>query len=198
MDISSHLNNLGAAAAEEGRFNQAVDLLGKALDAKLATLAISDSGKSTQSRFVQASGLIQARASRNGKKNHESSFQSDFTSSGTFIYRRAFFIEIEERDEEDSVTRINNTTTVPPLCIIHSAILLYNLALIYHMKAGPKKHIHFLEKSSTLYRMALGLVKDVADSQSINLVDSRLVLAILNNLGEIYFEQIQFGVTTRL
>lgn len=195
MLYSSHLNNLGAAAIEVGAFALAMELLKEALDTKLSRISASPNSYNSEwsrHRLDRAQfELIQARKSKSGGDSSDSLMSGHSSASEAFIYRRAFFVEVDE-DEDGLRARYEDSVNVSPVCIIQSATLLFNLGLLYHMKAVRRRGSGWTEKSITMYKMALSLVKDVLDSSSGQMVDSRLVLAMLNNLGELYFEQGQY------
>lgn len=99
------------------------------------------------------------------------------------MYNRALVLSTEQDDFSLMVTHQHRT----------SAIILYNLALVHH-NIG----IHFgisaaLPHAVRLYEMALETI-----DQGANLVDvQKLLLAILNNMGNIYTHLFQYEDTQR-
>ncbi|KAI2499488.1 hypothetical protein MHU86_15008 [Fragilaria crotonensis] len=190
MDYSPHLNNLGAAAVEAGKFTLAIELMREALDAKLASISDSLNGPGHSERKNRRLDraefeLILDRTSKMDVDSPDFFMSSYCSESEAFLYRKAFFIVA---DDGWATTNEDSDNNVSPSCVIQSATLLFNLGLIYHMKAR-RKGTKFMEKSIVMYKMALGLLKDVLNSSSCHVVDARLTLALINNLGEIYFVQ---------
>jgi hypothetical protein len=195
MDYSPHLNNLGAAAVEAGKFTLAIELMREALDAKLASISDSLNGPSHSERSHYRLDraefeLILDRTSKMDADPHDLFTSSYCSESEAFLYKKAFFIVA---NDESATMNEDSDNNVSPSCVIQSATLLFNLGLIYHMKAR-RGGTDIIEKSIVMYKMALGMVKDVLNSSSCHEVDARLTLAIINNLGEIYFVQGQHEV----
>jgi tetratricopeptide (TPR) repeat protein len=196
MDYSADMNNLGAAAAEKGKLQLALQLLKEAVQAKVAHISDfsiriapnpkSQVNSSSESSFVH----LEADSFALGETSavNAAPINSRSSPSGAFLYKITFLIDSCKARVEGNT---NRTTALhaSPTYVIESASVLYNIGVIYHVKAGGRRNTVAMTKSIEMYKMALNLVKDVIDWNCCHLVDIRLVIAIINNLGEIYYEQ---------
>lgn len=214
MDYSAHLNNLGATALEKGDYDLAMQLLRRALDVKLANVVSGPSSSSSSAEYhpwypqideVQAAQLYQVVESakntllydyddRASPKQPSSSTSRD-SYTGGFVYEEAFVIEPAESSIFEAMSEPSSDQSVSPQCAARSATLLFNMGLLHHLKAPRTDQA--TNKALTLYGMALGLVKEILTSTEEEVVDSRLVVAILNNIGELHYEQSQFVLSKR-
>ena len=207
MGYSAQLNNLGAAAVEGGKYQLAFQLLKEALDAKMKnisnTLANPADQEVTQEQRRRRLDHANVQLNQVASSSHQSrdcdrgSKRLAPSCSGAFVYRTAFFI-VDAHQGQDIDMMPKSSRLAPPSYTIQTAILLFNFGLVYHLKretAGSSQLSH-VKNAVTVYKMALGLVKDVLNSSDgCNLVDSRLVIAIINNLGEIHYEQGQYQLS---
>jgi tetratricopeptide (TPR) repeat protein len=95
-------------------------------------------------------------------------------------------------------------------CVEQSATMLYNLALSHHLQGlnsngGIQEEI--ANKAITLYESALSLVSDLVNDaerqqarghQHNYNIDIRLIVACLNNIGQIHFEMGQYNLSEAL
>lgn len=111
-------------------------------------------------------------------------------SSGAFVYRKGFMLSPPAGEDESSGSTLEKFQRAMRKCAFESAFLLFNFGLVCHLRGDQIGYnTNQVKKAVKLYNMALGLVQDVLNSNGYLLLDSRLVIAILNNLGEIYYEQ---------
>lgn len=204
MDDSADMNNLGAAAAEKGNLLLALQLLKEAVQTKIAHISDSSLSQSV------AAAPTESQVNQNNSSRSEKSFvhlletkgfalretssvnaapaNSRRASSGAFVYKITFLCDTRNTHVEANMTR-TTALNASPAYVLESALVLYNIGIIYHVKAGGRRSTVAMSKSIEMYKMALNLVKDVIDWNYCHLVDIRLVIAIINNLGEIYYEQ---------
>ena len=209
MDYSAQLNNLGAAAAVGGNYQLALQLLKEALDAKMKNIS-----STCENTLLNAADQEATQEQRRRRLDHASSQLNQVTitshesgdcdtvsqklvpsCSGAFVYRTAFIVDTHQEQDIDMTTE--KSLHASPSYTIQTATLLFNIGLVYHLKretvGSRPSHV---KNAVTVYKMALGLLKDVLNSSNgCNMVDSRLVIAIINNLGEIHYEQGQYQLS---
>jgi len=196
MPYPYQLNNLAAAAVEEGNLSISAELFKEALDATLAKMTGNGSAmqnkqpinRHQRERLNGAAAILSRSFPRGDRKT--ASNPRNMSCSGAFIYRRAFMID---SDDAQDFYKTNPKTSehVSPACTMASATLLFNLGLTYHLKgeATSARSSQTFEHAAGFYEMALELIQCVFDAADNHTVNSRLVIAILNNLGEIYYER---------
>jgi hypothetical protein len=170
-------NNRGVAHFEDGGLPQAMALFRDALQCATA----SDTTPTGTSR---SSG-----SNTNEMRKNMSAFQ--VTNSCTPVFK-ASMNQDSEKDIDDfkhsqaiEVVATPNAYSEDPLTnqVILSAMIIFNLALIYHVKSGNQAER--LRKAQSLYQSSWRLVQHVLEEGSKgNPVVDLFAQALLNNLGE--------------
>lgn len=204
MSYSAQLNNLGVTALEQNRYEVATRYLKEALDVKVSNIDESILTQNGDSQPTEPAARHNVHAIPQCEERDDN-FQWGACSNSTlpscspraFIYRKGFRIYPCSKNGDSKFVSVD-TSLASPRHAIDSAFLLFNMGLASHLQSEQSGFsTHQMKKGTSLYKMALGLVKDVLDSSGSHLVDYRLVIAILNNLGEIHYEQGHYQLSKR-
>lgn len=168
-------NNNGVSHMEAGQFSQARNAFKIALDTIRVAVVKAQQFVTIFNKNSCSSSLCPSRQlqRRLRQSNHE-------TSDLIFVYKHAMRIETNVIDPSE-ITLSNE-----------SAVIVYNLALAYHMMCIEGGAACLLEKSLQFYLIAYAINVRVIDSQ-LKLSGANLLnMAILNNSGQINHELLDY------
>mmetsp|Transcript_5604 Transcript_5604/g.12434 ORF Transcript_5604/g.12434 Transcript_5604/m.12434 type:complete len:260 (+) Transcript_5604:60-839(+) len=213
-DYAIELHNVGVAAIEVGSTGLALDVLKVALDAKLSEMSTNETSDAVVDEEFQQQSLQNARfqlsqlvhSTKQGEETTTASSKPDSRTmnrqDAVYIYQRPIALPVNVYREEDDANDDEESSTSNSA--VESATMLYNIALVYHSRGLSEQNGVFIQKALSFYKMSLELVKDVLNDASPGaqgaaaMVDSRLVMAVLNNLGQIYHVLGQFNASKDL
>jgi hypothetical protein len=206
--VLSNINNLGAVCIENGDLPQAMHFLRLAVQHVKTEVTSyprkqaspSDAGTGEQSRNSLSTSAKQCLSSQHAADNY---FDNEDNVTDThqqfggaynrFVYSRGM-----------------RMLTAPGDCFSHdlvqdgtirSAIVVYNLALVFHLKGFNKNEALHLQKAKHLYEHSYQLLVDTirpfGGGPTGNASVDLLVLALMNNLAEISLEMSGYYDDTR-
>jgi hypothetical protein len=208
--VLSNINNLGAACIENGDLPQAMHFLRLALQHTKTEVTSyprkqaspSDSGDGEQSQKIGDSLRTSAKQCLSSQPFADNSIDNEdgaspdthqFGASARFVYSRGM-----------------RMLTAPGDCFSHdllqdgtirSAIVVYNLALVYHLQGFNKASQVALQKAKHLYEHSYQLLVNTMSSfggePTGNASVDLLVMALMNNLAEISLEMSGYYGDTR-
>jgi len=176
---STVLNNSGVACFQAGDLSSSLNLFREALQATISGLAPPDHGKGTS---APSAGSARAQAFGGLPAQESPSCTTEESVNTLHAYTRAInLIPQETAYAEDNLV---NTT-------IESSIILFNLALVYHVKGlegFDNSSLSMLLKARSLYLKAKCLLEEAGIPMDQSLghqpVLDILIMAIHNNLGQ--------------
>jgi hypothetical protein len=206
--VCSNLNNLGAVCIENGDFPQAMHFLRLALQQAKTEVTYSypqkqaspsDSGAGDQSQQLGdllSTSTKQCLSSQPVSDNHDSEDAPDthlFGGSTRFVYSRSMRMSTASGDCFSHDSFQDGT--------IRSAIIVYNVALVFHLKGFNEASQAALQKAKHQYESSYQLLEETISSfgggPTGNASIDLLVMALMNNLAEISLEMSGYYDVTR-
>jgi tetratricopeptide (TPR) repeat protein len=161
------LNSQAASLMEAGNFGQASAILKEALTQ--AKIALEDRSNDTENSMKPKTSLDHCMYHQSRFLINDEASMELRTSSSLFVYRRAMCIPLSTME----------------CCfdsrVLLSVLIMFNLALCYHLSAMESKSLAGLLKATRLYELAYKLQLDEElDSNTL------FTLTIVNNLGHLH------------
>lgn len=172
---SAEMNNMAVAFILSGQSQEAMELFQESLVMLRDQLA---SGRAPRSECVQMDKLESTSDTIHSGYNNNDDLLSlagsneigDISLDSSFLamYRRAMLVDINARSDDD--TRL-------------SGVVLYNMALLFHLRGLESNTADFLVRSLRLYELAIGIIENCPNHVPLDLVR----LALFNNLAHLNF-----------
>jgi hypothetical protein len=181
-------NNAGVSFMEMARYDEALEVLRSAADlmhvvTQLMKVSNTDEGTiDTNIHAESASILIKLEETREKVDKISASISKESRRAVTplletdcFLHTQGFYLAMPSATKGDAIP-----------CAIHSATILANMALTYHLAVPqtPCSDNTSLRNAMTLYEMAYSVTIRVEQ----NLDSSRVIMAALNNMAHINHE----------
>ena len=176
-------NNNAVALLQQQKYDEAGRMLRSAVDALHVLSRTLDSGDCS----IEGTDSKPSSSCSCTTRFHFTPLPPVRHQEGAFIYHRAACIS-----EASVQTNVERSRL--------SAIILYNMALFYHIRGLEHGRMEPLHISIKMYEMARGLLCSIVEEESLEEEDATgvyyLAMAILNNLGQLFNELSEYEAVT--